>query len=189
MVKPTNNKQALRSKQWISNSLLELMKTNDFSVITIQEITLSAQLDRRTFYRHFCTKKDVLSYYLDIIFFDYIKKLNMQNNSEYKMLKGHLNFVFKNIELLKLLKKQNLFDFVLVKYNEYVNFYESNMTKYKNESSNIKHHNAITNTFKTGGFWNVISYWIDEYPMTPPDKLANILIDFIDHGLNKKIGL
>lgn len=60
------SKTAQQSKSWLTHSLLELMKEKSFSDITITEIAEKAQLDRRTFYRHFQSKKDILDRYFGL---------------------------------------------------------------------------------------------------------------------------
>ena len=60
MKKETTNITALRSKTWITESLLKLMEEKDFSKITITEIIKNADLTRQTFYRNFDSKEDIL---------------------------------------------------------------------------------------------------------------------------------
>jgi len=49
-------------KDCIADSLLELMKNNNFDAITIEEIIQKAGVGRTTFYRHFDEKSDILVY-------------------------------------------------------------------------------------------------------------------------------
>ena len=51
-----------RTKLWIINSLLDLLKRKEYASITINMIADNAQLGRRTFYRHFDTKDDAMKY-------------------------------------------------------------------------------------------------------------------------------
>jgi AcrR family transcriptional regulator len=56
----TDGKLTQRSKKWIYESLIELMKKRPFSKITIQNITENADVARLTFYRNFKSKEDVI---------------------------------------------------------------------------------------------------------------------------------
>lgn len=56
-MKDTQNPIALRSREWLTNALLELMKDKPFHEISISEIAEKADLSRRTFYRFFLPKK------------------------------------------------------------------------------------------------------------------------------------
>ena len=50
----------IRSEEGIVHSLLALMKEKNYQEITIEEITDGARLVRRTFYRIFSSKQQVL---------------------------------------------------------------------------------------------------------------------------------
>lgn len=175
-----NNKQVHKSKQWLVEALLTLMETSNFEEITVQEIAQHAQLDRRTFYRHFATKKDVIDYQIDIIFTSYISQLKHEELYEYKQLENHLQFVYQHIDFLRLLKRQNLSELVLKKYNAYVFKFEHD--KNKEEKAELNHL-MVTSAFKTGGFWNTILYWIDQEPMMSPGELSKILLELINNRL------
>lgn len=54
------NIQVARSKEWITNALIKLLKKNPFRKISIEDITKEAGVTRPTFYRNFESKEDVL---------------------------------------------------------------------------------------------------------------------------------
>jgi AcrR family transcriptional regulator len=54
------NIQVTRSKEWIFNALMFLLKKNAFRKISIEDITKKAGVARPTFYRNFDSKEDVL---------------------------------------------------------------------------------------------------------------------------------
>ena len=58
----TNSKIAEQSKKKISKALLTIMKQYDFKEITITQISQEAKLSRKTFYRLFSSKEDVLAF-------------------------------------------------------------------------------------------------------------------------------
>ena len=60
MRKRKENPISIQSKQWLLDALLTLMEEKDFQSITITELTERACLDRKTFYRNFRSKEDVL---------------------------------------------------------------------------------------------------------------------------------
>lgn len=63
----TNGKIAEQSKEKISKALLSIMEQYDFQEITITQISQEARLSRKTFYRLFSTKTDVLNYYFEYL--------------------------------------------------------------------------------------------------------------------------
>ena len=58
----TNGKIAEQSKKKIANALLVTLERYDYKEITITQLAGEANLSRKTFYRLFADKDDVLSY-------------------------------------------------------------------------------------------------------------------------------
>ena len=54
------NKQVLRSREWIFEALMKLMKNNTFQDISISDITSKARVARLTFYRNYSSKEDII---------------------------------------------------------------------------------------------------------------------------------
>lgn len=54
------NVQVTRSKEWIYNALMYLLKKNAFRKVSIEDITKKAGVARPTFYRNFESKEDIL---------------------------------------------------------------------------------------------------------------------------------
>jgi len=115
-----------------------------------------------------------LNYHLDQILTTHLSQFEQMPHNEYEHLVEHLQLAYAHKELLRTLKKQNLSDMVLTKYNEFV-------LKINNSPTNSTQ--RITIAFKVGGFWNVILAWLDEEPMTSPEELAHVLMKFITDGL------
>ena len=65
------NKQSERSRQWISDALVDLMQKKPYAHITVKDITDRAGVARLTFYRHFETKEDIPRYRFQILFSGY----------------------------------------------------------------------------------------------------------------------
>ena len=63
------NPAAIRSQILISDALICLMRQKHFSRITVTEICREADIGRKTFYRHFELKEDVIDFQLDVLLF------------------------------------------------------------------------------------------------------------------------
>ena len=61
----STNPSAIRSKTEICEALIRLMKDHPYEEITVKQIALEAKLVRKTFYRNFDSKEDVLETILD----------------------------------------------------------------------------------------------------------------------------
>ena len=56
----SNNPSAIRSKKEITDALFALMQKHPYNEITVKQIILEARLAKKTFYRNFTSKEDVL---------------------------------------------------------------------------------------------------------------------------------
>ena len=63
----SDNPIARQSQRWIIQALLNLMEKMEYDKITVTEICRNADLDRRTFYRNFDSKNDVLEAYISFL--------------------------------------------------------------------------------------------------------------------------
>lgn len=55
-----DNKQVIRSREWIYKALIDLMETKSFQDISISNITTKAGVARLTFYRNYNSKEDII---------------------------------------------------------------------------------------------------------------------------------
>ncbi|HEX3076677.1 MAG TPA: TetR/AcrR family transcriptional regulator [Lachnospiraceae bacterium] len=114
----TENPIALQSKRWIMDSLIEIMNKKAFQEITISELVAHADLGRRTFYRNFTSKEDVLESYLNSIIKEFIDQLSKEEllTSDYCL---HQLFTLcrSNRSFLFGLHKSNMLSYLLEKWN------------------------------------------------------------------------
>ena len=69
------NKTAIQSQHMIADALFSLMKRKPFQQITVTEICEEAAIGRKTFYRNFEIKEDVVDFWLDLRCAEYKKDL------------------------------------------------------------------------------------------------------------------
>ena len=60
------NKTAIQSQHMIADALFSLMKRKPFQQITVTEICVEAAVGRKTFYRNFELREDVIDFWLDL---------------------------------------------------------------------------------------------------------------------------
>lgn len=73
-----NNPSAKRSQEWIAQSLFSLMLQKPLEQITVKEIMKNSDLARQTFYQVFDSIEDVLEYYMDTIFLEYLNRCKVE---------------------------------------------------------------------------------------------------------------
>ena len=69
------NKTALRSQHMIADALFNLMKRKPIQQISVTEICEEAGIGRKTFYRNFELREDVIDFQLDLMRDDYQTEL------------------------------------------------------------------------------------------------------------------
>lgn len=161
---PTQNPSALRSKKVITESLLLLMKKYPYAQITVKQILLETDISRKTFYRNFLSKDDVLNSFINTILQDYVNAIQQQQQ-KYSLLQT-LDVIFdfceKNKEILFILRDNRLLYLLLEKLNVLI-LNEHN--RYISESQENPLGNQLLTEyiiyFNIGGVWNLIVRWIE----------------------------
>ncbi len=169
------NPAARRSKQMLVSALLNLMTADDFNLITIQQITDEAQLSRRTFYRHFNQKEDILNYHFKEISQQYMKMLMAAENLKLPAISKVLfTFWEKHLDLLRLLHKNNLLFLLLLSINSQFpliyDYFKAQSNEYGDKEST-----KYALAFSAGGFWNMLVLWMEEDSPKTPEELSQII--------------
>lgn len=161
---PTQNPSALRSKKVITESLFLLMKKYPYAEITVKQILLETDISRKTFYRNFLSKDDVLNSFINIILQDYVNAIQQQQQ-KYSLLHT-LDVIFdfceKNKEILFMLRDNRLLYLLLEKLNVLI-LNEHNRYIYESQENHLESQ-LLTEYiiyFNIGGVWNLIVRWIE----------------------------
>ena len=166
------NPIAVQSKQWILKALLDLMSEKDFSTITVKELSKRADLDRKTFYRNFRSKEEVLYLILEEMCQRYIQILKeLPKLCAYECTKAYFSLCVEYADFFILLKRHNLLPLVLMKFDEYLpalNNIFINDPAYRNKSK-------YELVYQAGGFWNVTTHWIHDGFKETPEEMAQII--------------
>lgn len=75
----TSNKSAIRSQREIMTALFRLMEQEPYKDISVKQILIEAKAARKTFYRNFTGKEDVLHSMVQNKISDYIEQLTRGN--------------------------------------------------------------------------------------------------------------
>lgn len=155
-----------QTKKWIVDALFHLMKTKNYSQISVTEICEDAQLSRKTFYRRFTSKKNILDYYFDekiSKYTSYVENKMPKNFDEFVTI--FFSFWEREQDDLKILQKNNLLVSMLYKFNsQSVEIYNSIDLPWhiKQKTSNEKKQTKLLLLFSIGGFWNIISNQLEK---------------------------
>ena len=100
------NKTAIRSQHMIADALFSLMRRKPFQQISVTEICTEAGIGRKTFYRHFEMREDVIEFQLENMRMEYQNGMNGLTLEE--RLYYHFSYTQKNADLLIALYKNGL---------------------------------------------------------------------------------
>lgn len=173
--------QVNQSKCWFWEALYQLMQEHPYETITIKQLSDQAQLDRRTFYRHFSSKNDVLNYYIQRLLRNHFQELKkIDDYDEESIICQHFHFILENRSFLLLLKKNNLFSFLLESYSQYNELFKEIFKTTPFKPNKVPYRES----FKAGGFINIISEWIEKEEPESPELMAKIVTSFYSYSNN-----
>lgn len=174
----SSNPSAIRSQKEITDALIALMKEYPYDEISVKQILLESHLARKTFYRNFDSKDDVLRSFIRRNLNDYF---DIVNNGKGDVLTTIFEFADRNRELLLLLDKNDMLHIVLLCLNEF----SSSMLEKQNKELNPFYRlfegldSAYLVALNIGAVWNVISVWVHNGTKDSPDFVKRAIGSYI----------
>lgn len=105
----TNGKIAVQSKQKMVRALLAIMHRYDYKEITITQIAQEAGLSRKTFYRLFSGKDEILAFFFEELFEECFAQIRARRLRHYwDVVQLFFDFWEERRDLLLLLQKNGL---------------------------------------------------------------------------------
>lgn len=171
---PVSNK----SKLWMEDALLKLMQTENYQEITIQEITDNAGLSRRTFYRNYFSKDEILEGCFYKIWLEYESLIRQQINLALpNIARIFFTVMKKHFDFISLINHHHLLPLFLSKVDELLpyTFDEVKGEKIPFPKESIQY--ALT--FSTGGFMRILVRWLNDNVQKSPDEMAAVVKDIV----------
>lgn len=179
---PTQNPSAVRSQKEIIHALICLMNAYPYHDITVKQIILEAQIARKTFYRNFRSKDDVLSAYIDNILHRYALTLKQEADGQLSnILDIIFSFCTQNKAFLLLLRDNHMMHILLEKWNTFIPMIHEQVVNadcilYQRFSE--KQVSYII-SYNVGAVWNIIMKWIEYDMQDPPDLIKDTLLKYL----------
>ncbi len=172
-----------RTQQWIIEATLELLKRKSYSDITIGEITHKAKIGRRTFYRHFKSKDDVIKVISMNLIEDFTKSLIEDKAESFEeIMHCYFGFWESNIETFILLKNSRLLYYIEENIVDLVRVIALRVGHIPNDveySMQILQDYKYEFAFKLAGFWKITLVWSEEIPRKSSYEMHKIISDFV----------
>lgn len=169
----TNWKIAEQSKQALAQALLAVMNRYDYKEITVTQIAQEAGLSRKTFYRLFSDKDDILQFYFNGLFQQYALQVNtLQVHHYWDAVQLLFDFWEERRELLSLLEKNNLLPRLFEQTYQYAGpIFEMVRSKKASDSPAI----AYLLAYSVGGIHSMLIKWAQNSMAVPSAQLIAAL--------------
>jgi AcrR family transcriptional regulator len=166
------NPTAQQSQRWIIQALLELMGSKEYDKISVSEICRKADLDRRTFYRNFDSKNDVLEQYIKILSEEYLQMYaSFDYPSNYTAAKIFFEFWSQHLYFIRNMKSCGLSDFIFQRFEKF----SKEHTELLIGDDVLKLPVDYVFAYRIGGYWNVMLTWATGETVLTPDEMASII--------------
>lgn len=181
----TNHKIALQSKKYLTDALFELFDHYDYNAITISQICRKADLSRRTFYRVFKSKDEILTEKITQLTAEYMSLISGKTPSSYlDRASIYFEFWYNHKDILLRLNKSNILNEVFYKLQLQL---PTICKALKCNDNVICRSNLLDfiNAFGFGGMNSVLLEWIKQDMVNTPAEMTEALIQFLDSAKGK----
>ncbi len=159
MYKKQTSTVALQSQKWIAEALLRLLEQYGFKEITVTQICQEAGLVRKTFYRNFNTKEDILHYIIDQLFLSFQTVFDIRTTPPIEIFTHYYEYWAKEKRLLTLLHRDDLFYLLTKKYVEYVD--SMNLYFFQPQDDSFTELESYVVRFIAGGMVSILEHWLE----------------------------
>ena len=174
----SQNPSSIRSRKEITNALLRLMESYPYQEISVKQIILETDLARRTFYRNFESKEDVLDSVITDKITEYAKESSLNPESPLDVI---FSFCERNKTFLTLLHKNGLLYLLLIKLNIMIPKFKQATDKsnsiFAQIAGDLEPDYLIA--FNVGAIWNVIFKWVDRGMTDPADEIKETIAEYL----------
>lgn len=175
-----------KTRQAIFYALSDLMREKKYSSITIQEIIDRANVGRSTFYAHFETKDELLSYCIENVF-EMLNKHNSnfighaENQTRFIPLAEFLEHIIENSRLVRGLMGAESVDLLCNKIQSYWNQrIEKHLSEQLPEGTEPKVPIAILTNHITSTMIELLKWWMNHSTNYTPQQMDQYFQELIN---------
>lgn len=177
-----NNPTAIKSQQWLAQTLLELMETKSYADISIKDICTKADLSRQTFYNYFESKDELFRFLLRSA---YIEKLDSLSEipASSEAISAFVSTVSDNPRLVSAIVKNNMGNLVSDEiFNAITQFLNRFIPNFENQPD-FSYHVVLL----SGALTHFMLYYARNNSEMSEKEMTNILETFLSGKIFKLI--
>ena len=175
-----------KTKDSIAEALVSLIENNSYNEITIQEIASECNISRRTIYRHFRTKDEILSYSFRSCVLKLADYISLQDTKDLrKLCLTYFRFWEENMDRLLMMNDAGVLFSFGSEFDSLVSIIagriisrSSSVPLTPSEISMFRYKFA----FETAGFWQVTELWSQEKPRRSAEEMAEFMVRIIGNN-------
>jgi AcrR family transcriptional regulator len=161
-----------KAKTCIAQSLVLLMEKKSYTDISIGEITARAGFNRSAYYRNFCSKEDIIKFFIKKLNYEYRNSIDKNDSFKFYLEKFFAHYRNYKKEFM-LIYKNGLFYLVLETLND---FYEPLM-----KDATISLEEQIKIYWYNGAAYNSFSRWVANEMRETPKELSDIFAPLLSN--------
>ncbi|MDO4343177.1 MAG: TetR/AcrR family transcriptional regulator [Eubacteriales bacterium] len=174
-----HERQRESSKRMIEDALFELMKEKNYEKITVSELVKRADVARRTFYRLYNRKEDILEAYFMRLYQEYKDGHGILQNYDVRQIaREYFSFWYQHRDVLLLLHQSGL-DSLLLYYIMGYGAADIVKERIMDEQLRCVKDMEYFAAYSMGGFGNLLYQWISKGMKGNPEQYAEDVSDVI----------
>jgi len=175
----TNGKNAEQSKERFVKALPVVMEQYDFKEITITQLSQETDLSRKTFYRLFKSKDEVINFFFEKLYKECLMQIKLRQLQHYwDVVQCYFDFCKERKELLSLLKRNNLLVTLFEGSYKY-SFKGFEYVRSKETADNYSSSLPYLLAYSIGGMYSMLLKWVESDMNIP----SSLLIEKLKNGL------
>lgn len=175
----TNGKIAEQSKKKLVNALLVIMEQYDFKEITITQISQEANLSRKTFYRLFKNKEELINFFFESLYKECFSQIKSRQIRHYwDVVQCYFDFCEERKDLLLLLKQNHLLALLFEGSYKY-SFKVFEHVRSKETADTYSSLLPYLLAYSVGGMYSMLLKWVENGMDIP----SSLLIEELKNGL------
>jgi AcrR family transcriptional regulator len=179
--KPSTDLRSRRTRKWLQEALLMLMKEKPFREIQITEIADRAQVSRPAFYLHFHSKEELLLSHVDAVFEEFHTELSREiaaGNIDRKIFSIMLfKYWERYSETLRMVIEAETQQVLLERLRGYVDMIMAEMAARKRKGIPDPQYHDYVVDFVAGGAYMLLTKWVTNEMPYPAEQMGLLLFE------------
>ncbi len=180
----SNDLRARRTRKWLQDALIGLMKEKSFQDIQITELTARAQVSRPAFYLHFRSKEELLLSHVDVIFDEFHTEVSREiarGNIDRKRFSIMLfQYWERYAETLRMVIQAENPDILLERLKEYVGVIIKEIAAKTRKPSIDPRLEEFIVGYVAGGAYMLLTQWISNKMPFSAEQMGQLFYELTD---------